>query len=214
MLRVFLVDDHEMVRRGIAGLLDSDPGIEIVGEAATAAQARSRILAIKPDVAILDVRLPDGSGVDVCREIRAADPTIRCLMLTSYDDDAAIYAAVIAGAAGYLMKDVLGSNLLDAVRDVGAGRTLLDPTLTKRVLARMRGTEHGDARLDGLSPRERQILALISEGLTNREIGARLSLAEKTIKNYVSMLLSKLGLHRRTQAAVFHATFDHRGRAE
>lgn len=208
MLRVFLVDDHEMVRRGIAGLLESDPDIEVVGEAATAAQARARILAIKPDVAILDVRLPDGSGVDVCREIRAADPSIRCLMLTSYDDDAAIYAAVIAGAAGYLMKDVLGNNLVEAVHSVGAGRSLLDPTLTKRVLARMKGTERGDPRLDSLSPREGQILALIGEGLTNREIGARLSLAEKTIKNYVSALLGKLGLQRRTQAAVLHATTD------
>jgi two-component system, NarL family, response regulator DevR len=208
MLRVFLVDDHEMVRRGIAGLLESAPDIEVVGEAATAAQARSRILATKPDVAILDVRLPDGSGVDVCREIRAADPDIRCLMLTSYDDDAAIYAAVIAGAAGYLMKDVLGTNLLDAVRNVGAGRTLLDPTLTKRVLARMTGADHGDPRLDALSPRERQILALIGEGLTNRQIGERLALAEKTIKNYVSALLSKLGLQSRTQAAVLHATID------
>lgn len=208
MLRVFLVDDHEMVRRGIAGLLESDPEIEIVGEAATAAQARARILVTRPDVAILDVRLPDGSGVDVCRDVRAVDSSIRCLMLTSYDDDAAIYAAVIAGAAGYLMKDVLGSNLVEAVRDVGAGRSLLDPTLTKRVVARMRGTERGDPRLDSLSPRERQILALVSEGLTNREIGVRLSLAEKTIKNYVSVLLSKLGLHRRTQAAVLHATME------
>jgi two-component system response regulator DevR len=205
---VFLVDDHEMVRRGIAGLLASDPDIEIVGEAATAAQARARILVTKPDVAILDVRLPDGSGVDVCRDIRAAEPGIRCLMLTSYDDDAAIYAAVIAGAAGYLMKDVLGSNLVQAVRDVGAGRSLLDPTLTKRVLARMTGAERGDSRLDSLSPRERQILALIGEGLTNREIGSRLSLAEKTVKNYVSTLLSKLGLHRRTQAAIFHVTSE------
>jgi two-component system response regulator DevR len=208
VLRVFLVDDHEMVRRGIAGLLASDPDIEIVGEAATAAQARARILVTKPDVAILDVRLPDGSGVDVCRDIRAAEPGIRCLMLTSYDDDAAIYAAVIAGAAGYLMKDVLGSNLVQAVRDVGAGRSLLDPTLTKRVLARMTGAERGDSRLDSLSSRERQILALIGEGLTNREIGSRLSLAEKTVKNYVSTLLSKLGLHRRTQAAIFHVTSE------
>ena len=206
MLRVFLVDDHEMVRRGIADLLRTDAGIEVVGEAATAVQARGRILAIRPDVAILDVRLPDGSGVDVCRDVRAVDPSIRCLMLTSFDDDAAIYAAVIAGAAGYLMKDVLGSNLLASVRDVGAGRSLIDPTLQKRVLARMKGTERGDARLDALSPREKQILALISDGLTNREIGAQLSLAEKTVKNYVSMLLSKLGLHRRTQAAVLHAT--------
>ena len=206
MLRVLLVDDHEMVRRGVAGLLETDPGIEVIGEAATAAQARARILAMNPDVAILDVRLPDGSGVDVCRDIRAANPSIRCLMLTSYDDDAAIYAAVISGAAGYVMKDVLGSSLLEAVRDVGAGRTLLDPTLVKRVVARMKGTERGDARLDGLSPRERQVLALLGEGLTNREIGARLSLAEKTIKNYVSVLLSKLGLHRRTQAAVLQAT--------
>jgi two-component system response regulator DevR len=213
VLRVFLVDDHEMVRRGIAGLLATDPGIEIVGEAATAAQARARILVTKPDVAILDVRLPDGSGVDVCRDVRAAEPGIRCLMLTSYDDDAAIYAAVIAGAAGYLMKDVLGSNLVQAVRDVGAGRSLLDPTLTKRVLARMTGVEKGDARLDSLSPRERQILALIGEGLTNRQIGERLSLAEKTVKNYVSTMLSKLGLHRRTQAAILHVTTEPGARA-
>jgi two-component system response regulator DevR len=213
VLRVFLVDDHEMVRRGIAGLLATDPSIEIVGEAATAAQARARILVTKPDVAILDVRLPDGSGVDVCRDVRAAEPGIRCLMLTSYDDDAAIYAAVIAGAAGYLMKDVLGSNLVQAVRDVGAGRSLLDPTLTKRVLARMTGVEKGDARLDSLSPRERQILALIGEGLTNRQIGERLSLAEKTVKNYVSTMLSKLGLHRRTQAAILHVTTEPGARA-
>jgi two-component system response regulator DevR len=205
VLRVFVVDDHEMVRRGIAGLLQEDPSIEVVGEAATAAQARSRILVTRPDVAILDVRLPDGSGVDVCRSVREVDPDIRCLMLTSFDDDAAIYAAVIAGASGYLMKDVLGTSLVEAVKAVGAGRSLLDPTLTKRVLARMKDTESGDARLKSLSPRERQILALVGEGLTNRQIGLRLSLAEKTVKNYVSIILGKLGMHRRTQAAVLHA---------
>lgn len=205
MITVFLVDDHEMVRRGIAGLLETDPDITVVGEASTVSTAVSRIAATKPQVAILDVRLPDGSGVDLCRDIRSVDPSIRCLMLTSYDDDVAIYAAVLAGASGYLMKDVLGANLLEAVRAVAAGRSLLDPTLTKRVLARMEEDAKGDSELASLSARERDILALVGEGLTNREIGVRLSLAEKTIKNYVSVLLSKLGLHRRTQAAVLHA---------
>jgi two-component system response regulator DevR len=204
MIRVFLVDDHELVRRGLAALLGAEDDIEIVGEAAAAAQARSRIAATQPDVALLDVRLPDGSGVDVCRDIRARFPSIACLMLTGYDDDEAIYAAVIAGAAGYVLKGADGNGLVDAVRKVAAGRSLMDPALTLRVLNRMSGREKGDARLDSLSPREAQILALIADGLTNREIGLRLSLAEKTVKNYVSGLLSKLGLQRRTQAAVLH----------
>jgi two-component system, NarL family, response regulator DevR len=204
MISVFLVDDHELVRRGIAGLLEAEADINVVGEAATAAQARSRILATVPDVALLDVRLPDGSGIDVCRDIRSANPKIQCLMLTAYDDDEAIYAAVIAGAAGYVLKDIRGAGLVDSVRRVAAGTSLLDPALTARVLERMRGVTRGDARLDSLTPREKQIMSLIADGLTNREIGLRLSLAEKTVKNYVSGLLSKLGLQRRTQAAVLH----------
>jgi len=204
MIRVFLVDDHELVRRGLAALLSAEDDIEIVGEAAAAGQARSRIAATQPDVALLDVRLPDGSGIDVCRDVRARFPSIACLMLTGYDDDEAIYAAVIAGAAGYVLKGADGNGLVDAVRKVAAGRSLMDPALTKRVLNRMSGRDKGDARLESLSTREAQILALIADGLTNREIGVRLSLAEKTVKNYVSGLLSKLGLQRRTQAAVMH----------
>jgi two-component system, NarL family, response regulator DevR len=204
MISVFLVDDHELARRGIAGLLEAEPDIQVIGEAGTAAQARSRILATKPDVAVLDVRLPDGSGIDVCRDIRSADPTIQCLMLTAYDDDEAIYAAVIAGAAGYVLKDIRGAGLVDSVRKVAAGTILLDPALIAKVVERMRGGPGGDPRLASLSGREKQIMALIADGLTNREIGLRLSLAEKTVKNYVSGLLSKLGLQRRTQAAVLH----------
>jgi two-component system, NarL family, response regulator DevR len=204
VITVFLVDDHELVRRGIAGLLDAESDIQVVGEAGTAAQARSRILATSPDVALLDVRLPDGSGIDVCRDIRSASSEIQCLMLTAYDDDEAIYAAVIAGAAGYVLKDIRGAGLVDSVRKVAAGKSLLDPALTARVVERMRGMARGDARLDSLSAREKQIMSLIADGLTNREIGLRLSLAEKTVKNYVSGLLSKLGLQRRTQAAVLH----------
>jgi two-component system, NarL family, response regulator DevR len=204
MITVFLVDDHELARRGIAGLLEAEPDIRVIGEAATAAQARSRILATKPDVAVLDVRLPDGSGIDVCRDIRSADPAIQCVMLTAYDDDEAIYAAVIAGAAGYVLKDIRGAGLVDSVRKVAAGKSLLDPTLTAKVVERMRGGAAGDPRLASLSSREKQIMVLIADGLTNREIGLRLSLAEKTVKNYVSGLLSKLGLQRRTQAAVLH----------
>jgi two-component system response regulator DevR len=204
MITVFLVDDHELARRGIAGLLEAESDIRVIGEAATAAQARSRILATQPDVAVLDVRLPDGSGIDVCRDIRSADPAIQCVMLTAYDDDEAIYAAVIAGAAGYVLKDIRGAGLVDSVRMVAAGKSLLDPALTAKVVERMRGGAAGDPRLASLSSREKQIMVLIADGLTNREIGLRLSLAEKTVKNYVSGLLSKLGLQRRTQAAVLH----------
>jgi DNA-binding NarL/FixJ family response regulator len=194
----------------LAALLAAEDDIEIVGEAASAAQGLARIVATQPDVALLDVRLPDGSGVDVCRDVRANHPSIACLMLTGYDDDEAIYAAVIAGAAGYVLKGAAGSGLVDSVRKVAAGRSLLDPALIRRVLDRMSGRDKGDARLESLSARERQILALIADGLTNREIGLRLSLAEKTVKNYVSGLLSKLGLQRRTQAAVLHAGNDFR----
>jgi len=204
MIRVFLVDDHELVRRGITALLNAEPDIEVIGEAATAAQARSRIRATRPDVAILDVRLPDGSGIDVCREVRSENPDVNCLMLTGYDDDEAIYAAVLAGAAGYVIKDVQGSGLLDSLRKVAAGKKLIHPSMSGRVVQRITDTHQSDPRLESLSSRERDILPLIAEGLTNREIGERLGLAEKTVKNYISGLLSKLGLQRRTQAAVLH----------
>ena len=200
VIRVFLVDDHELVRRGIGALLSAESDMELVGEASTAAQARARIRATRPDVAVLDVRLPDGSGIDVCRDVRSENPGTRCLILTGYDDDEAIYAAVLAGAAGYVIKDVQGSRLVDSVRRVAGGAILLDPALNRRVVERI----SSDSRLESLSTREREILPLIAEGLTNREIGIRLSLAEKTVKNYISGLLSKLGLQRRTQAAVLH----------
>jgi DNA-binding NarL/FixJ family response regulator len=200
-IRVFLVDDHEIVRRGVAELLQAERDIDVVGEASTAGQARGRIAATSPDVALLDVRLPDGSGIDVCRETLEKHPDIRCVMLTAYDDDEAIYAAVIAGASGYVLKDVQGTGLVDAVRRVAAGHSLLDPSLRRRVSRRMRDRASGDPRLAPLSTREREVLALIADGLTNRQIGAHLSLAEKTVKNYVSGILSKLGLQSRTQAA-------------
>ena len=204
VIRVFLLDDHELVRRGISALLAAEVDIEVVGEASTAAQAIGRIRATTPDVAVLDVRLPDGSGIDVCRDIRSSLPGTRCLMLTGYDDDEAIYAAVLAGASGYVIKDIRGSGLVDSVRAVAAGRSLLDPALNRRVVERINENHEADPRLQSLTIRERQILPLIAEGLTNREIGERLNLAEKTVKNYISGLLSKLGLQRRTQAAVLH----------
>jgi len=204
VIRVFLLDDHELVRRGISALLSAEDDIEVVGEASTAAQAKGRIRATTPDVAVLDVRLPDGSGIDVCRDIRSALPETRCLMLTGYDDDEAIYAAVLAGASGYVIKDIRGSGLVDAVRAVAAGTSLLDPALNRRVVERISTRHDTDPRLQSLTLRERQVLPLIAEGLTNREIGDRLGLAEKTVKNYISGLLSKLGLQRRTQAAVLH----------
>ncbi len=204
MIRVFIVDDHELVRRGIIALLNAEPDFEVVGEAGTAAQARARIRATRPDVAVLDVRLPDGSGIDVCRDVRSEHPETQCLILTGYDDDEAIYAAVLAGAAGYVIKDVQGGRLVDSVRKVAAGVVLLDPALGRRVVERIDETHRSDPRLESLSARERDILPLIAEGLTNREIGERLALAEKTVKNYISGLLAKLGLQRRTQAAVLH----------
>ncbi|SOD70886.1 LuxR family two component transcriptional regulator [Jatrophihabitans sp. GAS493] len=205
MIRVFLLDDHEIVRRGIAEMLSYEPGIEIVGDAGTAEQALLRVKALRPDVAILDARLPDGSGIDVCREIRSSVPETHCLILTSYDDDDAIFSAVLAGAAAYVLKEVRGSNLVHTVREVAAGKSLIDPEVSERVLARLRDGAATDPRLAGLSDREREILALITDGLTNRQIGDRLFLAEKTVKNYVSGLLAKLGMQRRTQAAVFGA---------
>ncbi|MFI9611192.1 response regulator [Streptomyces sp. NPDC052023] len=207
-IRVFLLDDHEVVRRGVHELLSVEGDIEVVGEAGTAAGALVRIPATRPDVAVLDVRLPDGSGVEVCREIRSRDDTVRCLMLTSFADDEALFDAIVAGASGYVLKAVRGAELLSAVRDVAAGKSLLDPVAKARVLERLRdggsGTED-DERLARLTGQERRILDLIGEGLTNRQIGGELHLAEKTIKNYVSGLLAKLGMQRRSQAAAYVA---------
>lgn len=206
-ITVFLLDDHEVVRRGVHELLAVEDDIEVVGEAGTAAEALTRIPATRPDVAVLDVRLPDGSGVEVCREIRARDEAIKCLMLTSFSDDEALFDAIMAGASGYVLKAIRGDELLTAVRDVAAGRSLLDPVATARVLQRLRegSTPKGDEKLAALTEQERKILDLIGEGLTNRAIGERLHLAEKTIKNYVSSLLAKLGMERRSQAAAYVA---------
>lgn len=204
-ITVFLLDDHEIVRRGLIDLLHSTPDITVVGEAGTAADALHRIPAARPRVAILDGRLPDGSGVDVCREIRSHHPEISCLILTSYDDDDALFAAVMAGAAGYLLKQIGGRSLTDAIRTVATGRSLMDPAVTGRLLERLRNPPVTDPRVASLTVREREILDLIADGLSNRQIGERLFLAEKTVKNYVSTLLSKLNMQRRTQAAVFGA---------
>jgi two-component system, NarL family, response regulator DevR len=204
-IRIFLLDDHEVVRRGIAELLNAQSGFEIVGEAGTAAEARNRIPAVKPDVAILDARLPDGSGIDVCRDIRSALPSTYCLILTSYDDQDAVLAAVLAGASGYVLKEVRAAGIVDAVRQVAMGRSLIDPGLVEQVMTRLRDGSPTENKLAALTDREREVLDLIAEGLTNRQIGQRLFLAEKTVKNYVSSLLAKLGMERRTQAAVFGA---------
>ncbi|WP_150306688.1 response regulator [Planctomonas psychrotolerans] len=203
MTTVFLVDDHEIVRRGVADLLDAEHDLRVVGEAGSVGEARARIPATLPDVALLDVRLPDGSGIDLCRHLRAAVPSVACLILTGYDDDQAVLSSVIAGAAGYVLKDIRGSSLVDSVRAVAAGRSLLHPDVVRRVTERMRETTQEDPALASLTLRERQILSLIADGLTNRQIGERLALAEKTVKNYVSGLLAKLGLERRTQAAAY-----------
>jgi DNA-binding NarL/FixJ family response regulator len=206
VITVFLLDDHEVVRRGVHELLSAEDGIEVVGEAGTAAEALARIPAVRPDVAVLDVRLPDGSGVEVCREIRSSQSGIACLMLTSYADDEALFDAIMAGASGYVLKDIRATDLVGAVRDVAGGRSLLDPVATARVLERLRGGgERREDRLADLTDQERRILDLIGEGLTNRQIGDRLHLAEKTVKNYVSSLLAKLGMQRRTQAAAYVA---------
>ena len=204
-IRVFLLDDHEVVRRGLAELLSSSPGIEVVGEAANAEQALSRIPAARPDVAVLDGRLPDGSGIDVCRDIRSSLPDTYCLILTSFDDEDAVLAAVLAGASGYVLKEVRGSQLIDSVRQVAAGRSLIPPEVITQVMERVRNGSPADAKLAALTEREREVLDLIAEGLTNKQIGERLFIAEKTVKNYVSSLLGKLEMTRRTQAAVFGA---------
>jgi len=205
VIRVYLLDDHEVVRHGLRDLLEREGDIEVVGESGSAVDAEHRIPALRPDVAVLDARLPDGSGIDVCRGIRSVDPTIQALILTSYEDDEALFSAIMAGAAGYVLKQIRGTDLVDAVRRVAAGQSLLDPSVTARVLDRIRrGPEQPD-EFKGLTEQERRILALVAEGLTNREIAERMFLSEKTVKNYVSSLLAKLGLERRTQAAVLAA---------
>lgn len=208
-MRLFLLDDHELVRRGFADLLAGVPDIEVVGEAGTVAEALARIPTCRPDVAVLDARLPDGSGIDVCREVRSRHPEVRCLVLTSYDDDEALFAAVMAGASGYLLKQVRSASLTGAIRAVAAGRSLLDPAVTGRLLERLQEPSRTTDRLAGLTAREREILGLVAEGLSNRQIAERLFLAEKTVKNYVSSLLAKLNLQRRTQAAVLAAELRH-----
>ena len=210
--RVFLLDDHEVVRRGLKELIEAEDDLDVVGEASTAGMALAGIAEHNPDVAVLDVRLPDGNGVEVCREVRARDPRIGCLMLTSFGDDEALFDAIMAGAAGYLLKDVRGQDVVDAIRRVAAGDSLLDPTLTGKVLERLRRGDEEDPRLKSLTEQERRILSLIAEGLTNRQIADQLHLAEKTVKNYVSNLLAKLGMHRRTEAAVFYTQVE-RGEA-
>ncbi|WP_131745934.1 response regulator transcription factor [Frankia sp. Cppng1_Ct_nod] len=202
-IRVFVLDDHEIVRRGMRELLESQGDIKVVGEAGLAAEALRRIPALRPDVAILDARLPDGSGIDVCRDIRSGTPEVPCLILTSHDDDEALFAAIMAGAAGYVLKQIRGNDLIGAVRTVASGQSMLDPAVTQRVLTRLRDGAPEDRLLSALSERERQILSLIAEGLTNRQIASRIHLAEKTVKNNVSSILEKLGLTSRTQAAVF-----------
>ena len=201
-IRVFLLDDHEIVRRGLKELLESEGDIEVVGESGLAQEAKRRIPALRPDVAVLDGRLPDGSGIDVCREIRSQHPEIAALILTSYDDDEALFSAIMAGAAGYMLKDVKGHDLVDAIERVAAGQSLIDPALMARVLDRVRNGPKTAPELEGLNEQELTLLRLIAEGLTNRQISERMFLAEKTVKNYVSHLLTKLGLERRTQAAV------------
>jgi len=204
-IKVFLLDDHEVVRRGLRELLEVEDDIEVVGESGSAAEATRRIPALRPDVAVLDGRLPDGSGVDVCRDIRSVDPNVHALILTSYDEDAALFAAIMAGASGYVLKDIRGTDLVQAIRRVAAGQSLLDPAVTARVLQRLRSGPEQDPRLAGLTDQERRILDHIAEGKTNRQIGEEMFLAEKTVKNYVSSLLAKLGMQRRTQATVFAA---------
>jgi len=210
-IRVFLLDDHEIVRRGVRDLINAEPGITVIGEAGTATSALARIPALKPDVAVLDIRLPDGDGVTVCREIRSKMPQLACLMLTSFSDDEALFDAIMAGAAGYVLKQIRGTDLIGAIRAVASGQSLLDPEAASRVMRRMRDQTAAADPLASLTDQERRILALIGEGLTNRQIGDRLFLAEKTVKNYISALFAKLGMQRRAQAAAYAArVFDQR----
>lgn len=202
MIRVFLVDDHEMVRRGVTDLLERERDIQVVGESDSATHALGRILATVPDVVLLDVRLPDGNGVDVCRQIKAAAPQIPCLMLTAYDDDEALYAAILAGASGYVLKDIRANGLVAGVRRAAGGGSLIDRNTRERAIERLRSGAKDDPRFEELTPREREVLMRVAEGLSNRQIGAELNLAEKTVKNHVSAILAKLGLQSRTQAAL------------
>ncbi len=210
--RVFLLDDHEIVRRGIRELLEHEADIVVSGEAATVEEARRRIAAARPDVAVLDVRLPDGSGVAFCREMRSSSPSMRAIMLTSFDDEDALFAAIMAGASSFLLKDIRGHDLVDTIRRVHAGQSLLDPAVTGRVLERIRVGPRSDPRLASLSDQERAVLHFITEGMTNRQIAEQMFLAEKTVKNYVSSLLAKLGMERRTQAAVYASRVEDGGR--
>lgn len=210
MIRVFLLDDHEVVRRGLRELLEVEDDLEVVGESGSAQEATRRIPALRPHVMILDARLPDGSGIDVCRDVRSVDPSVAGIILTSFDDDEALRSAVLAGAAGYLLKDIRGSRLVDSIRRVASGESLLDDAVVSRLRAQW-GHDVEDPRLTGLSPQERRILQHIAEGLTNRQIGEALGLAEKTVKNYVTSVLAKLGMERRTQAAVYMASRERRG---
>jgi len=205
-IRIFLLDDHEIVRRGLRELLETVDDFAVVGEAGTAAEARVRIPAVRPDVAIFDARLPDGSGIDVCRDVRSQDPSIAALVLTSYDGDKALSSAVLAGAAGYLLKDIKGNGLIDAIRAVAAGKQLIRPADIDRARRGWAIATQTDPRLRRLSPQEQRILDHVARGLTNRQIGEQLSLAEKTVKNYVTAVLGKLGMESRTQAAVFAVT--------
>ncbi|MEV4451636.1 MULTISPECIES: response regulator [Streptomyces] len=217
-IRVFLLDDHEVVRRGLTDLLDAEPDISVVGDAGSVEHALVRGPALRPDVAVLDVRLPDGDGISVCRELRSQMPELACLMLTSFDDEEALLDAIMAGASGYVLKQIKGSDLVSAVRTVASGQSMLDPTTTARLMRSLRAdpTESPTLapELAGLSPRERDILALIGDGLTNREIGKKLYLSEKTVKNHISRLLAKLGVQRRVQAAVLASQLEHPGTAD
>ncbi|MGW0080416.1 response regulator [Streptomyces sp. NPDC003393] len=216
-IRVFLLDDHEVVRRGVRDLLNDESDIEVIGEAGTVERALVRVPALRPQVAVLDVRLPDGDGVTVCRELRSKMPELACLMLTSFDDEEALLDSIMAGASGYVLKQIQGSDLVSAVRTVAAGQSLLDPSATTKLMARLRGGRQHEEEPDGLgglTEREREILALIGEGLTNRQIGQRLYLAEKTVKNHISRLLAKLGVERRIQAAVIATQVQDRQRQE
>ena len=208
MVKVFLVDDHEVVRRGLADLLASDPELEVIGDAGSVSEAMVRIPAVKPDVAVLDVRLPDGNGIELCRDLLSELPELRCLMLTSFTSDEAMLEAILAGASGYVVKDIRGMELAQAIKDVGAGKSLLDNRAAAALMAKLRGSAEHQDPLSGLTERERTLLGLLGEGLTNRQIAARMFLAEKTVKNYVSRLLAKLGMERRTQAAVFASKLD------
>jgi two-component system response regulator DevR len=208
MVKVFLVDDHEVVRRGLVDLLGSDPELEVIGEAGSVAEAMARIPALQPDVAVLDVRLPDGNGIELCRDLLSAVPELRCLMLTSFTSDEAMLEAILAGASGYVVKDIKGLELARAIKEVGAGKSLLDNRAAAALMAKLRGGTEKKDPLAALTDQERTLLGLLGEGLTNRQIADRMFLAEKTVKNYVSRLLAKLGMERRTQAAVFASRLD------